>query len=138
MLRDHLRPRNRTEEDLQEDCVAVCLGGRLDGLDPFAQDRPKRFVTRGAVIGTGSAGVVLDMNQPAVLRAARRLRVGALLITGDQDPFGSYEQSRQLMPVIPVADKRLLVVSGSAHGIQLLGDPNVRADVVGWLREHLS
>lgn len=102
--------------------------------------------TRGAVVA-GAAGVrgtrglvclSFDMSQGDVLRAAHRVRTGALLVTADNDPFGSYYESQTLMRLIPSRDKQLTVVPGETHGVDLLGDPQIRSDVVDWLRRHLS
>ncbi len=102
--------------------------------------------TRGAVVA-GAAGVrgtrglvclSFDMSQGDVLRAARRVRTGVLLVTAENDPFGSYDESRTLMGLIPSRDKQLTVVPGDTHGVDLLGDPQLRTAVVDWLRRHLS
>jgi hypothetical protein len=102
------------------------------------------FGTRGAVIAGAarrdSAGVVclsFAMFQPVVQRAARRLRAGVLLVTAENDQFGALEDSQHLYALIPATDKRLLVMLGSAHGIDLLRDAQLRDTVVAWLRDHL-
>lgn len=113
----------------------------------------RRFVFLGASLGTrgavvagaaglrGTRGLVclsFDMSQGDVLRAARRVRTGALLVTADNDPFGSYDESQTLMRLIPSRDKTLTVVPGDTHGVDLLGDAQIRTGVLGWLRRHLS
>jgi pimeloyl-ACP methyl ester carboxylesterase len=102
--------------------------------------------TRGAVVAgaagiRGTSGVVclsFDMFQDPVQRAARRLRVGVLLVTSQQDDFGAYDESQTLYGLLRVSDKRLVVVPGNAHGLGLLGDVGIHATVVEWLRAHLA
>jgi predicted alpha/beta-hydrolase family hydrolase len=102
--------------------------------------------TRGAVVGgaagiRGTSGVVclsFSVFSDQAERAARRLRVGVLLVTSRDDDFGAYDESKTLFGLLHVADKHLVVVPGDAHGLGLLAAAAIHATVVDWLSDHLG
>ena len=56
--------------------------------------------------------------RPAALRTAHfpALRTPALFVHGTRDPFGSIEQMREVLPLIP-ARTELLPVEGAGHDL---------------------
>ena len=68
--------------------------------------------------------------KPAQLRVEHfsRLRVPALFVHGTRDPFGSVEELREAIKLIPVA-ARLQVVKGAGHGVP----PVTAVSMPAWL-----
>ena len=68
--------------------------------------------------------------KPAQLRTEHfgSLRVPALFVHGTRDPFGTVDELREAVRLIPVA-ARLQVVEGAGHGVP----PATAASMPGWL-----
>jgi len=68
--------------------------------------------------------------KPAQLRTEHfsKLRVPTLFVHGTRDPFGSVEEIRDAIKLIPVA-ARLQVVQGAGHGVP----PATAASMAAWL-----
>ena len=59
---------------------------------------------------------------PAIVVAdsVRRMRCPLLLVTADQDPYGSAQAARRFLAEARIRDKRLVTVPGDYHGTALL------------------
>jgi hypothetical protein len=68
--------------------------------------------------------------KPAPLRTEHfgLLRVPALFVHGTRDPFGTPDELREAIRLIPVA-ARLQIVEGAGHGVP----PATAASMPGWL-----
>jgi hypothetical protein len=71
-----------------------------------------------------------------VLPSARRLALPALFVTARNDPFSAYD-TPLLERAATATQKRLLVVPGDAHGIDLTSRTAVRAAILAFLRQRL-
>jgi pimeloyl-ACP methyl ester carboxylesterase len=70
---------------------------------------------------------VVSLSAEAILRpgivvvdSVRRLRCPLLLVTADQDPYGSAEAARQFLTAAPSQAKQLVTVPGTEHGTALV------------------
>ncbi len=95
----------------------------------------KTSLVAGAQIAPAVAGVV-SLSGEAVLQPATtvvdsvaRLPCPVLLITADQDPYGSADASRAFLKAAPNQDKQLVTVPGTDHGTQLLDGASAGAVV---------
>jgi pimeloyl-ACP methyl ester carboxylesterase len=86
----------------------------------------KASLVAGAQITPAVAGVV-SLSAEAVLQPATtvvdsvaRLPCPVLLITAEQDPYGSADAARAFLKAAPNQDKQLVAVPGTDHGTQLL------------------
>jgi len=88
--------------------------GAKASLVAAAQIRP----TVQGVVSLSAESVLL----PAitVLDSVRHLRCPLLLVTADQDPFGSAPAARQFLAAAPSRPKHLVTVPGTDHGTALL------------------
>jgi pimeloyl-ACP methyl ester carboxylesterase len=98
----------------------------------------KAAVMSAARAPTGVVGVVsLSAERHAerrdVLPSARRLAVPALFVTARSDPFSAADTPR-LERAAASAAKRLLVVPGVAHGVDLTASDGVRSAVLAFVR----
>ena len=91
-----------------------------------ASEGAKVSLIAGACITPRVRGVV-SLSAESILRPAtmvvhfvRRLRCPLLLVTADQDPYGSAQAARQFLAAAPSQAKHLLTVPGSDHGTALL------------------
>ena len=55
-----------------------------------------------------------------VVHSVRRMRCPLVLVTADQDPYGSAQTARQFLTAAPSQAKHLVTVPGSDHGTALL------------------
>jgi pimeloyl-ACP methyl ester carboxylesterase len=55
-----------------------------------------------------------------VVDSVRRLRCPLLLVTADQDAYGSAEAARQFLTAAPSQAKQLVTVPGTDHGTALV------------------
>ncbi len=67
--------------------------------------------------------------------AARRLRVPALFVASEDDP-GYADEAQALFAADTAPGKRIEVVPGDDHGVELLGAPAVRTLMLAWIGEH--
>lgn len=91
-----------------------------------ASEGAKASLVAGARI-TPMVRAVVSLSAESILRPAtivvdsvRRLRCPLLLITSDQDPYGSAQAARQFLTAAPSPVKRLVTVPGTDHGTALL------------------
>lgn len=70
--------------------------------------------------------------------SAAAVRCPALFVTGDDDGYGSTPATKTFYAVSPSADKKLIVVPGKDHGIELLSHQDVNEAVLAFLAEHLA
>jgi alpha-beta hydrolase superfamily lysophospholipase len=56
----------------------------------------------------------------AVVDSVRHLRCPLLLVTADQDPYGSAQAARQFLTAAPSPVKHLVTAPGTDHGTALL------------------
>jgi pimeloyl-ACP methyl ester carboxylesterase len=91
-----------------------------------ASEGAKVSLIAGARITPRVRGVV-SLSAESILRPAtmvvhfvRRLRCPLLLVTADQDPYGSAQAARQFLAAAPSQAKHLVTVPGSDHGTALL------------------
>jgi pimeloyl-ACP methyl ester carboxylesterase len=91
-----------------------------------ASEGAKASLVAAAQIRPAAAGVVSlsaeSVLLPAitVLDSVRHLHCPLLLVTADQDPYGSAQAARQFLATAPSEAKRLVTVPGSDHGTALL------------------
>lgn len=72
----------------------------------------------------------LDRTSPDLIHAARRVHASSLYVSSRADGYTSFAQdTRRLYAATPAAAKRILVVPGDAHGVDLLPRASVRAAV---------
>jgi len=73
--------------------------------------------------------------KPAQLRVEHfsKLRVPALFVHGTRDPFGSVDEMREAIQLIPVA-ARLQVVDGAGHGVP----PGTAVSMPAWFNEYVQ
>jgi pimeloyl-ACP methyl ester carboxylesterase len=76
------------------------------------------------------SGERLNRLTPDLIHAARRVHAPILYVSSRADGYTSFAQdTRQLYAATPTAAKRILVVPGDAHGVDLLPRTRVRAVV---------
>jgi pimeloyl-ACP methyl ester carboxylesterase len=91
-----------------------------------ASEGAKASLVAGARIRPQVRGVVSlsaeSVLQPAtmVVNSVRRLHSPLLLVTANQDPYGSAEAAREFLAAAPSPAKRLVTVPGAEHGTALL------------------
>jgi pimeloyl-ACP methyl ester carboxylesterase len=91
-----------------------------------ASEGAKVSLIAGARITPRVRGVVSlsaeSILRPAtiVVRSVRRLRCPLLLVTADQDPYGSAQAARQFLAAAPSRAAHLVTVPGTDHGTALL------------------
>ncbi|MGN6203984.1 hypothetical protein [Humibacter sp.] len=73
-----------------------------------------------------------------VSKSAAKLRCPTLFVTADHDPFDATSANEEFQRVAPKGVSTLTVVPGTDHGIQLLGHPDVSAQVFAFLQAHLG
>jgi len=91
-----------------------------------ASEGAKVSLIAGARVTPRVRGVV-SLSAESILRPAimvadsvRRLRCPLLLVTADQDPYGSAQAARQFLAAAPGQAKHLVTVAGADHGTALL------------------
>ena len=126
----------------EDEVVAAAQRLRRDGVRHVvligASEGAKAAVMAGARAPAGVVGVVsLSAERYAarrdVLPSARRLDLPALFVTARSDPFSAAD-TPQLERAAASSAKRLLVVPGAAHGVDLTPDNRVRNAVLGFVR----
>lgn len=73
-----------------------------------------------------------------VSKSAAKLRCPTLFVTANHDPFDATSANEEFQQVAPKGVSTLIVVPGTDHGIQLLGHPDVSAQVFAFLQAHLG
>jgi pimeloyl-ACP methyl ester carboxylesterase len=110
----------------------VSLLGASEGAKASIVDAVR---LRPRVASVVSLSAETYLKQLDVRRAGRRLHVPVLYLTAKGDEFGALAAGRDLDRVTP-GPHRLVVVPGTAHGVDLLGSAPVRTQVAGFLRAH--
>jgi dienelactone hydrolase len=73
-----------------------------------------------------------------VREAVPRLRRPVFFVVAEGDTYGAGGDARTMYRAAPARDKKLLVIPGSKHGVEMLGDKDVRDAVRDWLRSHVG
>lgn len=119
------------EQDQAAAVVAAVRAGHADRvLLMGASQGAKVMLVTAAAVTPPVAGVV-SLSAEAVLGSSTRvadqvthLSCPALLVTATEDRYGSATAGPDILHAIPGADKRLLTVPGTDHGVQLLTGPS--------------
>jgi pimeloyl-ACP methyl ester carboxylesterase len=90
-----------------------------------------------AVVGVASLSAERSLGGEDVLPSARRLRLSALFVTARDDPWSKDDTPLLERAASRAASRRLLFVSGSAHGIDLTSNPRARRAVLAFVDDRL-
>jgi pimeloyl-ACP methyl ester carboxylesterase len=100
-----------------------------------ASEGAKASLIAGSKLSPAVQGVVSLSAEPVlspgimVLSYVRQLRCPLLLVTANQDPYGSAQAARQFLAAARSQRKELVRVPGTAHGTALLGGRSATATV---------
>jgi hypothetical protein len=149
-------------KELEDDDVRVLLYdyryGRADAhigpaVAKLRREGAKHVAIIGASLGGGATIVAGSRSDPdvdglvslsgetfihGVNAAVPRLRRPVFFVAAEHDQYGAGTDARLMYKRVPARDKRLLVIPGTKHGVQMLDEPKVREAVVGWLLAHLG
>jgi dienelactone hydrolase len=135
----------RTDTRVDRELAAAVEALRRSGAD--------RVAAAGSSLGalaaiTGSAALpvppdaVLSLSSPSgfgrlnAVEAARRLQVPILFAAAEEDqPFA--DDARELYAAAGSAERRLEILAGSAHGVDMLADTALRSLFDSFLADHL-
>ncbi len=130
----------------EEEVAAVATAARQDGVRRLllmgASEGAKASLIAASRVAPPVDGVVTlsaesRLNGQEVLPAVRRQSVPLLLVTADRDWWGSDSASRAFYAAAPNRDKKLVMVSGWDHGVDLLNNTKDVADpVLAFLDAH--
>ncbi|MDL9981213.1 alpha/beta hydrolase family protein [Microbacterium sp. ASV49] len=130
-----------------ENLQAVVKHLRASGAGSIAvlggSEGAKASIVAAAALDPQPAALVSLSPEVALQRvpvepSAAAVRCPALFVTGDDDGFGSTPATKTFYEVSPSTDKKLIVIPGKDHGIELLSHPDVNEAVLAFLAEHLT
>jgi pimeloyl-ACP methyl ester carboxylesterase len=127
-----------------QEALAAAAGLRARGVT--------RVALLGASLGAGASLVAASKRPRGVIgvvslsgesfiagvhKAIPRLLLPVLFVAAEDDNYGAGTDAQDFYEDAPSKDKRLLLVPGKAHGIDLLADAGIRGTVADWLVAHL-
>lgn len=114
----------------------IALVGASQGanLTLIASSQPPAGVV-AAVTLSAEARVMASQGEELAPYAAKTT-LPLLMVTAKIDSYDSDEATPRLYEQAPAEDKQLLVVPGYAHGTDLLDEPEVRKEVLAFLRTY--
>ncbi|HEX9333561.1 MAG TPA: hypothetical protein VF896_16830 [Anaerolineales bacterium] len=118
-----------------------------------AQQGVQNLILIGASKGAEATVIVSGQNLPMVVAAvslsadesiggvnpeisAAKLEIPILFFTAQGDVFKSYETAQSLYDLVPSKDKHLVVIPGSLHGVDLLSNESIRAQIIDFVKAH--
>jgi pimeloyl-ACP methyl ester carboxylesterase len=132
---------------VDQDLVAVVEHLRTEGTTSIAvlggSEGAKASIVAAAKLDPQPAALVSLSPEAAIQRvpvapSAAQVRCPALFVTGDDDGYGSTPATKNFYAVSPSTDKKLLVIPGKQHGVELLSRPDVSGAVIDFLTAHLG
>jgi pimeloyl-ACP methyl ester carboxylesterase len=149
-------------KDLEDDGFRVLLYdyryGRADGhIAPAVAELRRRGAKHVAIIGAslGAGATIVAGSRPGtdvdtlvslsgetfihgVKEAVPRLRRPVFFVAAEGDTYGAGTDARTMYRDAPARDKKLLMIPGSEHGVDMLDEKDLRDALVDWLQSHLG